>query len=455
MTDTLSQRLLEVSKGLDNQSVMLNSRLSETVKGLDNQSNLMNQRLSEIIRGLDSQSNLLNVKLERLIDSVRNQSHLLNRKIGEVVKTLESLDEKPAGRGPRPDRIRSAGDPVDRRSQPKPQSPVPEAVRQERTTTNDLAAFGDVFKGIEPWRGYVPPRCIVDFLGMVTDIQFHPMLFSDPSFNADAVGDGYEETAVPRLADAKTAADAEAWFEAVDWVTSAREARGRYVMITLGANYGAQAVGAYRALQTINPMPYKLVAVEPVPANVDWIKQHMSNNGIDPDQHLILPLAVSDSIEPLLFPVGGAGVGANNAFSTNERDARIRYAEEFIAGGSASEALRNLLGQQHHRADAGAGTGPRFRRRNQAHQFDHLERAAGAVRAGGPSRIRHPAVGDPGVPAVHGRAAAKGSPHSHRHPWRRRPYQAAQRIRRQRLGHRVQLQAQFQISDRARQFRNQ
>ena len=418
MTFADSVRQLARKLGFGRTARVINQRMHEVREGLDNQSNLLNQRLSEVIRGLDSQSNILNVKLERLIDSVRNQSHLLNRMIGEVVRTREYLDEKLAPGGEAPKDRSQPRHRVDWQSQPKPQSPAPEAVRQERTTTNDLAAFGDVFKGIEPWRGYVPPRCIVDFLGMVTDIQFHPMLFSDPGFDADAVGDGYEETAIPRLADAKTAADAEAWFEAVDWVTSAREARGRYVMITLGANYGAQAVGAYRALQTINPMPYKLVAVEPVPANVDWIKQHMSNNGIDPDQHLILPLAVSDSIEPLLFPVGGAGVGANNAFSTNERDARIRYAEEFIAGGSASEALRNLLGQQHHRADAGAGAGPRFRRRNQAHQFDHLERAAGAVRAGGPPRIRHPAVGDPGVPAVHGRTAPEGSPHSHRHPWR-------------------------------------
>ena len=217
-------------------------------------------------------------------------------------------------------------------------------------------------------------------------------------------------TAVPRLADAKTAADAEAWFEAVDWVTSAHEARGRYVMITLGANYGAQAVGAYRALQTINPMPYKLVAVEPVPANVDWIKPHMSNNGIDPDQHLILPLAVSDSIEPLLFPVGGAGVGANNAFSTNERDARIRYAEEFIAGGSASEALRNLLVNNTTGLMQELVPGHDFAGEIKLISSITLNELLGAVRAGGPPRIRHSAVGDPGVPAVHGRTAPEGSP---------------------------------------------
>jgi hypothetical protein len=37
--------------------------------------------------------------------------------------------------------------------------------------------------------------------------------------------------------------DGEGWFEAVNWVEAAREARGRYVMITLGACYAAQAVG--------------------------------------------------------------------------------------------------------------------------------------------------------------------------------------------------------------------
>ena len=142
--------------------------------------------------------------------------------------------------------------------------------------------YQKVFKGIKPWSGHVPPKFIVDFLGTLIDIEFHPMLFTDPHFNADSVGGDYKKTIIPRLANAKTPADAEAWFEAVDWVVSAREARDRYVMITLGANYGAQAVGAYRALQTVNPMPCKLVAVEPVPGNLEWIRRHMRNNKIDP-----------------------------------------------------------------------------------------------------------------------------------------------------------------------------
>jgi hypothetical protein len=208
---------------------------------------------------------------------------------------------------------------------------------------NDLERYADVFDGISPWAGYVPKRFIADFLGQLIDIEFHPLLFTDPSFDAEAVGGGWDETVLPDLRISPAPANAEAWFEAVDWVIAAREARDRYTMITLGANYGAQAVGAYRALQMVNPLPYKLVAVEPVPDNYDWVRRHMRNNGIDPSRQWLVPLAISDSMAPLFFPVGGAGIGSNNCYSTNEMAARRNYAEGFIATGQAADALRNLL----------------------------------------------------------------------------------------------------------------
>jgi hypothetical protein len=219
--------------------------------------------------------------------------------------------------------------------------------------TNDLEPFREVFEGLKPWSGYVPPRFIADFLGVLIDIEFHSMWFTepglnpaayDPDFNPDKFGGSHHETTLPKIFGA-TAPEAEVWFETVDWLTSAREARDRYVMISLGANYGAQLVAAYRALQAINPMPYKLVAVEPVPGNLDWIKRHMQNNGIDPNEQWIIPLAISDAIEPLFFPVGAAGFGANNCYATNEPAARTQYARELIGRGGAAtaEALRNLL----------------------------------------------------------------------------------------------------------------
>lgn len=178
---------------------------------------------------------------------------------------------------------------------------------------------------------------------MIVDLKFQPLSALIPGFDPEVRGGKIESTVLPDLSKAQNAAEAEAWFEAVNWVVAAREARERYVMITLGANYGAQAVGAYRALRVLNPMPYRLVAVEPVPTNIVWIEQHMRANGIDPERHWIIPVAISDRSEPVYFPVGGPGVGSNNCYATNELAARRNYADAFIGGGKSDEALRNLL----------------------------------------------------------------------------------------------------------------
>jgi hypothetical protein len=126
-------------------------------------------------------------------------------------------------------------------------------------------------------------------------------------------------------------------------VVAAREAKDRYVMATLGANYGAQAVGSYCALKAINPMPYKLVAVEPEPDNFEWTARHMRDNGIDPDQQWLLPFALSDRNDPVYFPVGAPGSGAQNCYSTNERAAREHYVQQLSSTGDVQAALRNLI----------------------------------------------------------------------------------------------------------------
>jgi Methyltransferase FkbM domain len=202
---------------------------------------------------------------------------------------------------------------------------------------NDLEKYAGLFDDIEPWSGTVPAGCIVDFLGTVTAKEFlgpwghHPLFF-----------DGNQLT-VPRPTLDGVDKNCEFWFEAADWVLAAREARERFVMVTLGALYGYQAVGSHRALQRLNPMPAKLVAVEPIPQNMEWVKRHMLDNGIDPDAHWLIQAAISDCNEPVFFPVGSPGLGAQNCVATNEKDARRRYFEEFVAQGRTEEALRNLL----------------------------------------------------------------------------------------------------------------
>jgi hypothetical protein len=193
--------------------------------------------------------------------------------------------------------------------------------------------FAGVLDAIPPWRGRVPRGYLADFLGVLTDGRFRALLGVDP----DALAE--REVATRAL----TIADGEPWFEAVNWVAAARAARARFVMVTLGACYGAAAVASCRVLQRLNPMPYRLVAVEAEPETCGWIAPHMRRNGIDPDAQWILPCAVSDRNAPVLFPVGAPGSGAHNCYSTNEDAAREFYARELIASGRAAEGLTDLL----------------------------------------------------------------------------------------------------------------
>src|SRR6185503_61470 len=118
------------------------------------------------------------------------------------------------------------------------------ACRSARAGMNRLEQFADVLDAIPPWRGRVPQGYLADFLGVFTDGRFRTMFGVDP----DALAEREVETR------ALTIADGEGWFEAVNWVAAAREARGRFVMVTLGACYGGPAVASCRVLQRLNPL---------------------------------------------------------------------------------------------------------------------------------------------------------------------------------------------------------
>ncbi len=202
---------------------------------------------------------------------------------------------------------------------------------------NRLEDFAGIFDGIQPFAGNVPKGYSTDFLGILTDAHFRAMFGVDP----EKVGGHYVKTKIPRPDDGPGCG--EEWIERVNCFAAARDARGRYVMITLGANYGAQAVNSIRALQLVNPMPYKAVAIEPEPENYAWLARHMRDNGIEPDEQWLLQAAISDSNQPVLFPIGSPGTGAQNCVATNEAPARQAYADELIAAGAADKALRSLL----------------------------------------------------------------------------------------------------------------
>jgi hypothetical protein len=198
---------------------------------------------------------------------------------------------------------------------------------------NELGAFQNVFDGIEPFKGMVPAGFLIDPFGQLTEAEFRTIWLDDP----DCDHDRKIETAMP------AAITDEGWFEVVNWVEAAREARDSYVMMTLGACYGAQAVGSYLALQKINPMPALLVAVEGVADNVEWVNRQFRNNGIDPDEHWIIEAALSSDNQPVLFPVGGAGLGNQSSLTLNSREGREQLAKSILDTGQGDAALTNIL----------------------------------------------------------------------------------------------------------------
>jgi hypothetical protein len=206
-----------------------------------------------------------------------------------------------------------------------------------RPQVNDLLRYADVFENVKPWSGKVPAGYIVDFLGIVTPKEFLEPWGYHPAYIDGATLD------LPLPTIGKRPHGEDYWFETVNWVLAAQEARGRFVMMTLGALYGYQAVGCRRILQLLNPMPYKLVAVEAIPENMRRLRRLMFDNGIDPDDQWLIEAAVSGSNAPAFFPVGAPGAGSQNCISTDNAGSREDYAARAVAEGRAEEVLRNLM----------------------------------------------------------------------------------------------------------------
>jgi FkbM family methyltransferase len=195
-----------------------------------------------------------------------------------------------------------------------------------------FAKVDSLLAQIDPWSGHVPNGYAADFLGIFT----HGSLLWSTS---GPLGGSYVATRLPTLA-----SDGEAWLEIADWLFSASEATDQYVAISLGAAFGAQLVGAWKALQAINPLPAKLVAVEPVPQNCASLRKHMTFNGIDPNEHWILQAALGADSEPILFPVGSAGAGPSaSSGPSNSKHFRKLLTDMFRLRRQSRRVLKNIV----------------------------------------------------------------------------------------------------------------
>jgi hypothetical protein len=350
----LNQRLLEVCAGIANQSDattqalnVSNQQLAEIVSVIANQSDFLREIVSETAKQSDlfrellansiQQSQHLSQQRAELVAGIANQSDLLNRKLVRLIEIVEQRASYETVR----DLTESQDEQVV--SNELIPEPHPDYADRQIAFVNRMEPYSKIFEGVTPWSGFVERGLLVDFSGALTDAsftgdvadqRFGVMIGADPAEPAGCV-----RTRLPVIE------DGEIWFEAVNWVMAAREAKDQFVMMSLGAGYGAQVVGSYRVLQHLNPMPCKLIAVEAEPENCERIESHLRGNGLDPASHWLVPHALSGNLAPVLFPVGAPGSGAQNAISTNDHAARRSYVDLFTRGGArqAKIALRNLL----------------------------------------------------------------------------------------------------------------
>jgi hypothetical protein len=318
--------------------------IRELVGRLTVAADVANTQRDRLFESFNNQSTDSNARLDKLIDAVREQtraiSSLTGPRAGNAASAAMAASSVAANLDESSPKLASTPAAWLLAESPAPLS-LPDwsgtlANGAERhAARNALEDYQPLLDVLGPWRGMIPKGFRVDFFGILTDANFRTLFGIDPA----TIGGEYTTTEVPKL----LGDNGEWWFEAINWIEAARAARDHFVMITLGAAYGAQAVGAHRVLQMINPMPSKLTAVEPVPENHLWLRKHFRDNGLDPDQHWIVSAAISDTNDPVYFPVGGAGSGANNCIATDTLSERKSLLDGLIAQGRATEVLCNIM----------------------------------------------------------------------------------------------------------------
>jgi Methyltransferase FkbM domain len=237
---------------------------------------------------------------------------------------------------PLPERIRerarsgrAVGKPVGLAAQVD--APVRSAPAAPTDAARTFAEVEKLLDRIAPSSGDVPAGYAVDSIGILTDATF--LVSRTGPFEAH-----HEITQRPSLS-----TWGERYLELADWLLAARDARDHFVAVSLGASYGGQLVLAWKVLNALNPLPCRLVGVEPVPENCTWIRRHLTVNGIDPDKHWIVQAALAPDNEPVLFPVGAPGSGRTGCTDTNAALSRRTYATMISTSGSAEQALENIM----------------------------------------------------------------------------------------------------------------
>jgi len=182
-----------------------------------------------------------------------------------------------------------------------------------RILTNDVGFYANLLAGLSKWKERVRAGHPVSFCAS-TNTEVFTAKGDDQGLGSmrrsEAVGEIPVRVHTPIQ-------DGENWFREVNRFMAAREVENSAVIIMLGADRGTAAVRSYRMLQLLNPLPCKLVLVDPKPENLAHARRHLLENGLDPADHWLVPLALGAGNTPVHLRSGAQGNQGESTISAD------------------------------------------------------------------------------------------------------------------------------------------
>lgn len=117
--------------------------------------------------------------------------------------------------------------------------------------------------------------------------------------------------------------------EAIEYIGTIKAVEGgvgRFVAAELGAGWGPWIVTAGHLARKLGRGPIKLYGVEANAGKVDSMRQHLANNGFDPDQQAVIQAVAGPTDGAALFPIVDAiGNWGGEAIFTETLEERPGY----------------------------------------------------------------------------------------------------------------------------------
>jgi FkbM family methyltransferase len=165
-------------------------------------------------------------------------------------------------------------------------------------------ADDSVFERFPPWRGIPRPGCQANWLGVQTAVTLFPGLDAPPSVET--------QTSRPPVD--------EEYVEWIDLLEAVLAARGRFVMLELGAGWGRWIANAAAACRHVG-VEYQFVGVEAEPTHFAWMRDHLAANGVDLANVSLVEAAVADRDGVVRFRTGAAATCYGQRILRSRREA--------------------------------------------------------------------------------------------------------------------------------------